>query len=312
MLSTQPHIASLALLTMALLWTGVAAQGAQAAQAAGDCPIPPAAIRIVDESTGAEISGEAFPTLPESLFKEFITAISTHLASRIAPFTPGCPSSAGPADLSLLFIYRPLITRVGTARVAPGPGPARPPGACHLDSPPGPGPARPPGACHLDSPWVQLTLSRSPKQTFQAVFLWDERQILLDQALLAGASLPPAFQSIPDQVFERYVQDYADSVLLASSPEERARAQEGIAARIPADILWLFRHAWQSTFAPFSMEARHALGLTLKRAAPAYIALVEALAARSLAQDRQEERYRTILELQDIVDLSAYRIDSIH
>jgi hypothetical protein len=297
MLSTQPHILSLAILTMALLWNGVAAQAAKTAQMAGDCSIPPVAIRIVDESTGTQISGEALPSLPDSLFKEFIIATTTHLASKLAHFTPGCQSSTGPVDLSLLFIYRPLITPAGKARVAPGPEPRRPP-----------------EAFHLDSPWVQLTISRSPKPTIHAVFLWDERQVLLDQALLAGASLPspPAPQSLSDQVFERYVQDYADSVLLAPSPEERARAQEAIAARIPADVLWLFRHAWQSTFAPFSMEARHALGLTLKRAAPAYIAMVEALVDRGLAATGQEERYRNLLELHGIVDVSAYRIDSIH
>lgn len=292
MLSTQPHILSLALLTMALLWTGVAAKEAQAA---GDCSIPLAVIRIVDESTGAEISGEALPTLPDSLFKDFIIAITTHLASRLGPSTPGFPSGAGPADLSLLFISRPLIIPAGAAKVAQRPGPPRPP-----------------GAGHLDSPWVQLTIGRSPKSTLQAVFLWNERQVLLDQAQLAGATLPPGPQSLSDQVFEHYVQDYADSVLLAPSPEERVRAQDSIGQRIPADILWLFRHAWQSTFAPFSMEARHALGLTLKRAAPAYIALVEALVDRGLAQDLQEERYSTLRELQGIVDVSAYRLDSIH
>ena len=255
-------------------------------------------IKIVDESSGTQLPGEALNTLPDSLFKSFITSISAHLADKIDQFAQGCPSAAGKPEVTLFFIYRPLIlTQAAPLRVPQGP-----------ESP------RVHGSCCLESPWVQIAIDRSPNLTVHAVFTWNERQVLLDQALLAGADLsgPRSPQSIAVHVFEQYVQDYADTVLLASSPEERARAQEGIAERIPADILWLFRHAWQSTFAPFSMEARHALGLTLKRAAPAYIALVEALADRCLAQDRQEEHYRTLLEVQDIVPLSAYRIDSIH
>jgi hypothetical protein len=250
----------------------------------------------LNESDGIQLPGEALNTLPDSLFKNFITSILAHITNNIDQLARKSPSGAGKTEVTFFFIYRPLI------QVKP------------LRLPPWPESPQAHGSCSLMSPWVQLTIDRSSNLTVQAVFIWNERQVLLDQALLAGADIPDlgSPKSITSHLFEEYVQDYVDTILLASSPEERALAQESIAKRIPADILWLFRHAWQSTFAPFSMEVHHALGLTLKRASPSHIALVEMLANRGIAQCRTGERYRTILDLRDIVDLSDYRIDNIH
>ena len=168
--------------------------------------------------------------------------------------------------------------------------------------------------CHLDSPWVKLRAIYSQDPILHASFIWNERQVLLDQVLLAGTNPGhmQALSPIEPRVFESYVEKYATSVLLAASREARATAQLRISQEVPADIAWLFRHSWQSTKTPFSMIARHELGLTLKRATALYAALSEKLLDRCLIPEKRQEVYKTVLQLDPIINLGEYRIDSSH
>lgn len=280
---------------MAFLLTGLDAGIVQASEVSNSVPY---SINVFDESSGLELSDETLDTLPDSLFKNFITSISTLVTNKIEQLVRSDPSATGKPKITFFFIYKPLIL-TQAAKLPERKWPEIVPSN---------------GTYSLRSPWVQIFTNRSPSLTVQAVFIWNERQVLLDQALLAGANLPApdSPQSISVPIFEQYVQDYSETVLLASSPEERIRAQKNIAERVPPDILWLFRHAWQSTFAPFSMEARHALGLALKHAMPVYIDLTEKLTNRCFTEERKEEHYHSLFELQSIVNIDAYRIDRIH
>ncbi|MCC8455761.1 hypothetical protein LMJ43_36465, partial [Streptomyces rochei] len=164
------------------------------------------------------------------------------------------------------------------------------------------------GTRHLDSPWVKLTFSRSPTLVVRAVFLWNERQFLFDQALMSGIRASPTNPLLPiDQpIFRQFLQDYTDSVLLAPSSEAQSAAQASISKRLPPEILWLFRHAWQSTLAPFSMEVNHALGLAVGRAASGYTDLTKALVDQFFASETTELRYESVLDLKDLFTLDQY------
>lgn len=255
-------------------------------------------IQIFDESSGIQIPGESLDSVKNSKFKDFISSVSKHVADKIGDGSHYQENAFTSVDIKLYFVYRPLLK--SNAEPVNLPIDFR-----IMNSN---------ATCHLDSPWAKITISRSPKFFMRGEFTWSERQVLIDQALLGGAepSQVETNSAIESRVFGNYVTDYAESVLLASSPEERASAQQSITERISSDFLWLFRHAWQSTFAPFSMEARHALGLTLERAAPQYLMLVNTLVDRCLMSARGEERHKTILELNGIFNTSAYQINNIH
>ncbi len=254
-------------------------------------------MQVIDESTGRQLSGESLATVGDSNFKAFVTSISKYVVDKFGESAQCGKNSEVPANITLFFVYRPLIA----AKTAPVSPPIVPENLISE------------ATCYLDSPWAKLAISRSPKLSLYAVFAWNERQFLLDQALLAGAdaSHTESPASIEEQVFEKYVQDYTDSVLLVPSSEAQTNLIH-ISERIPSDVLWLFRHAWQSTFAPFSMEARHTIGLTLTHATQQYMLLVETLVNQCFVPEKIEKRYNNILELNGVFNINQYRIDNIH
>lgn len=165
----------------------------------------------------------------------------------------------------------------------------------------------------VDSPWLKI--SSFPKSsTLCGVFLWNERQLLIDQALMSGSTLSDVKSSIPfsGRQLDRFVRDYTKSVLLAPSPEDRSVAQNEISRRLPAEVLWLFRHAWQSTLAPFATEVDHALRTTVQMSTDGYINLSKVLIDQFFASKTTENRYESIFDLKKLIDLEAYQINELH
>ncbi len=244
--------------------------------------------RIVDETSGS----------PDPSFEHLVVAVTSHILARVGGPAPHQVSSDAVAEIQLIFIHRPLLK---SAAAAPG----------LADASQGP---RLADARHLDNPWVKLTIGASPSCLLHAAFLWNERQILLDQALMSGThgQSTNALLPIEPPAFARLVQDYVESVLLAPSPEARSQMLAEAAKRIPPDVLWLFRHAWQSTRAPFSTLVASALTATKERASTGYTEVVKALVDRSLDTTTADERYASILDLEGVVDLGPYRISRLN
>lgn len=161
---------------------------------------------------------------------------------------------------------------------------------------------------------MKLTIDGSPKPIVRAAFVWSERQFLFDQALLSSGRSSPTktLLSIDEQIFGQYVGDYTNSVLLAASPEAKSVAQANISKRLPAEILWLFRKAWQSTFAPFLMEVDNALRSTIQRGESGYTDIAKVLVDRFLESAKIEIGYKSILDLKDIFASDKYRINKLH
>jgi hypothetical protein len=251
-------------------------------------------VKIIDESGGKRLSGTSIATLEDSPFKNYVTTVSKHVSTKIGETLQCSGTLKSSPEIELFFVYRPLVG----SGIAP----------FDLER------KKSDRMRHLDSPWVKVTIDSSSKSIVRAAFVWSERQFLLDQVLLSGARASPTKTLLPidDRVFDRYVQEYTNSVLLAASPEARSAAQASITKRLPAEILWLFRKAWQSTFAPFSMEVDNALTATIQRGESGYTDVTKVLVDRFLESAKIEVGYKSILDLKDIFASDKYRINQLH
>lgn len=262
-------------------------------------------IQIVDESNGKKVSGESLATLENSNFKIssnfkiYITSILKHIEDNIGERLESCGNSNAISKIDLCFVYQPLIASNSK----------KTPLCSNIDL----GKSKSEFEYSLNSPWATIRIARSPKLILSAMFILNERQILLDQALLSGRDTSQAGSTIAitRQVFDKYVRDYTDSVLLAPSSEAQFKAKIHIEERIPMDIVWLFRHAWQSTLAPFSMTAQHALSLAMERATPRYTILINALVDQCFTSASVTDQYNNILELNEIFNINKLMLESV-
>ncbi len=249
-------------------------------------------IKIIDESGGKRLSGTTIETLENSPFKSYVTNVSKHVITKIEE-TSQCSGSANShPTVELLFVYRPLVT----------------PATAPFDF----NHSKSNATRSLDSPWVKLTKSSLPNLSVRAAFVWNERQFLFDQALLSGARISPAKTLLPfeESVFQDYITDYTNSVLVVSAQEARSSA-EGVVKRLPPEIMWLFRNSWQSTFAPFSVEVNRARNTLVQRVEVAYISLTNAIIDQFLASSKAEIHYVSILDLKKLVPTDKYQIKQL-
>lgn len=255
------------------------------------------AMNIIDEA----VTQQKIPSVEavnDPHFRSFITSVRDHILSKFVGAMPCQKNSDEEQTISLIFVRLPLVTS-GDEPIAPAPS---------LDAP------QSDLTCRLDSPWARLAVRRSTSPTVRAVFIWNERQFLLDQVLLSGKSHANIVPLTPlsNRLFEQYATDYADSEILRSPRGESSHPTPPISERIPADVLWLFRNSWQSTRGPFSGIARSAMRTTLERAASGYTDLTKALIDQCFASAKTEIRYKSVLDLKNIFTLDQYRINQLH
>jgi hypothetical protein len=262
------------------------------ASAAGASVCREYSVGIVDETRSMR-SRPAAPNLADITdpnFKEFISAVSGHVIKAVCT-----GAGADDTDVQLLFINRPLVRQTGEA----------PNNLTAADKNGGP------DLRSLNSPWVEIEISGQPVRHIDAVFVWNERQVLRDQVVMAGGAPsskgPPV--SIDADVLAQYSKDYANLIVLAS-PEASKAALAEFATRMPPELLWLYRHAVQSTFADFSVFAMAALDATLAKASQGYANIVIALFDRCFdSAVGTNEHYDNVLDVEKIADLQFYRVD---
>ncbi|MTJ06083.1 MAG: hypothetical protein FH759_15560 [Sediminimonas qiaohouensis] len=110
-----------------------------------------------------------------------------------------------------------------------------------------------------ETPWARIEDSAPDPIEMTGTFKWDIRQFLIDRQVIETAQAVSLPGALSKETFQLYLQDYVESILLASSAEARDKQLEEIKERIPADILWLFRNAWQTTRGPFENEVANAV-----------------------------------------------------
>jgi hypothetical protein len=245
-------------------------------------------IRIIDDSVTSEV--RSIEAVNDPYLKSFVASLTNYISTRF-PNAGSCTENSDRGSMSsLTFVRLPLVTS----------------GNNPLAATPKLSPSFPGITCRLDSPWVKLAIRNSDKPLIQGVFIWNERQFLADQALLANPNLTLDSPPIPlsNRLFEKYAADYADSEIL-QSPSGKASITE----RIPLDVLWLFRNSPQTTFIPFSSAARSSMNTMSKRVAKNYINLTQKLFDQCFASaQKSEQRYETVLDLRNTISLDRYQI----
>ena len=168
-------------------------------------------------------------------------------------------------------------------------------------------------ACRLESPWVQIT-RQSPAAPANVTVIWNERQVAIDQALLAApempASAPPA-RPLSWEEFSRWGDAYIVAVAKIAGPEASDELMR-LGRHLPMDLLWLFRNSVQTTRAPFTGVAMQSVHTALRRAANGYYAdIVVNLIERHFTGGCRQERFDNIRQLAGILPLQRLKIDNL-
>lgn len=282
------------MLRFSLFMASVMAASTSTAGGVSPCPVDTIPIQIMNDTrSGAETKLSAAKISDSAPhFRAFVMAVTEHIAARLDR-DKLCIDSADSKKRSLLqFVNWPLANWRNENPVP----------VLSLD-------ARPPGGCRISSPWIDLAFERRPVSWIRGVVRWNERQLLADQAVLAGARNVPAGVATPlkGSEFDRIANDYADSEILRKFEIKPIAIEE----RIPPDLLWLFRHSWQSTRGPFGNAADSAMNKAMEKGAEGYTKLVIALIDRCFASDGANIQYSSILDVADLVPLEQYKINTL-
>lgn len=276
------------MLRFSLLMAGVTAAGASTAGGVSQCPVDTVPIQIMAATwrdPEATLSTADMRSAPH--FRAFVTTVTKHVAARLGE-DKLCIDSADSKKRSLLqFVNWPLV--IGNKLLEPAPS---------LD-------ARPSGGCRISSPWVDLAFERRPVPWVRAVVRWNERQLLADQAVLAGVRNVPTGVAMPlaQSAYHGFAYPYADSEI------RRLPAAQPIEERTPPDLLWLFRQSPQSTLVPFGGTAHGTMNTAMERSAERYTQLVIAVIDHCFASDDGADiHYSSILDVADLISLEQYKI----
>lgn len=282
------------MLRFSLFVTSMLVASTSTAGGVSPCPVDTVPIQIVNEiSSGPEtILSAAKISDSDPHFRVFVTAITEHIAARLAK-NKLCIDSADSKKRSLIqFVSWPLVTS-GDIPLAPVPS---------LD-------ARSTGGCRISSPWIDITFGRIPAPWIRGVVRWNQRQLLADQAVLAGARNVPTGLAMPlkHSEFRNFALDYEDSEI------RRKPAVKSIDKRIPPDLLWLFSRSMPIVAREsFDMPALGAMSIAMEKGAKDYTNLVIALINHCLASDGVDEYYGGITNAADLISLEQYKIERIY
>jgi hypothetical protein len=270
-------------------------------------------IRIIDESNGIVSAGRFLLTSQDPHFKNYVNTISQYVFAKIDKMgqCQGNLQEDRRPQVELVFVYRPLISQ----GIAP----------FNFEQ------TKSPQTQYLDSPWVKLTIDKLPKPMVRAAFIWNERQFLLDQALLSGARADTSKPLLPidRDMYKKFIEDYKESVEMAplreafsensnSADNMSRRLQESktaalsqISQRLPADIIWLSRHIRFGGDPPVGNNPMDETE-TINQEITAYINLSKVLIDSRFLSTQAKQYYQSIFDLKDVLNIDKYRINKLH
>jgi hypothetical protein len=275
------------------------------------------------------MSGNSLETLSDSPFRRYVSDVSQYVLIKIEQMSKQqktfCP------EVTLYFIYRPLV-KVTYSQVK-----------AYFSLKP----ATSEGARNLISPWVKIRIEQIPKYSIQAEFLWNERQILLDQATMVDSQniITESLLPVEQNTYDIYRKDYERTVLhaetnervlslieqdfiqakllekqLAGTPTDysyagwslaRLYGLADISKRLPKDIFWLFSNSIQNGRVPFYICLIGSLQNTSQRGSLGYKLLTNAIVDKFMIIEYDELVYKNVIELSSLVNLNQYKIKSI-
>jgi hypothetical protein len=248
-------------------------------------------IKIVDETNESDIQPKSTRTGENSSFQNYVNTISRYTFNKIDEIGQCRGDLNSDPQVELVFVYRPLESN----------------GITPLDFKQ----MKSSDTRYLDSPWVKLSITKSNKFIVRAVFIWNQRQFLLDQAVLSGAQVSSASTLLPldNHVFTQYLRDYRKYVFSASSDEAKSIGRANLSKQLPADIMWLLNHSGNFDGRFLFMNG---IGLVFRQQQVSeYIDLTKELLNRRFTSLQAEQQYDSILDLKDVYDIDKYRIDKI-
>ena len=256
-----------------------------------------ASIKTIDETGGkdyfARFSVDSNSKQIDSPFYTYTLAISKHLLLKIDEIEKCTGKTDRDPQIELAFVYRPLYERWTIKPFT-------------FELP------KSKNTRYLDSPWVKLTITKSPKLKVRAVFIWNQRQFMFDQAVLSGAQVSSTMPllTLDRSSYWKFYNDYRekDRLTLGATKQVTASILADLANRMPADILWLFVH---SPGFDGNLDAETPLQKATEQQLEQYIFLTKQLLNRRLESKQIEQHYSSILDLKDMLDLDKYRIDRI-
>jgi hypothetical protein len=327
--------------TMAMT-IGLGSVGAVSGQATVPCPPGAIQVRIAQSTSLAEMEAAADPVLKEKIaaagfsttpkpkvvlsdperieddaYRAFVTAVLRELPDLLAATGQCAQARAGQPVMDAVFIHVPML---GLAAETPPDQRARTGGERVTH--------------RLTSPWVIFDRDEVASPPLRAVFIWNERQVLLDQALLAGAPAPanPDTSPLTNGSLQNWIVRYVTDVLqLGGSANEgpalndlaktmppdlfwsmisakQDAALSYLAKVIPPDLLWSMLSAGQSTRGPFRMEVSNVVDDTLAEISEKNNLLSLQLIENQLIKKSEVKSLESILEPHHLIELNGYRI----
>jgi hypothetical protein len=168
-----------------------------------------------------------------------------------------------------------------------------------------------PPSCSISSPWIDLAVYRTPVPQIRGIIYWNERQLLADQAVLAGARNVPPGRAMPlnSSEFGYFMSEYEDAISYIRLPQVESK-KKPVEARVSPDILWLLHRSGYGLI-PFMGHVSNAMRKTTEKGAEGYTKVVLTLIDRCFASSNKGGgHYSGILDVADPVLLKQYKIDT--
>jgi hypothetical protein len=184
----------------------------------------------------------------------------------------------------------------------------------------------------LTSPWLRIRMTADCKLV--VVFIYNQRQIIADQAFLANVR--PAVKGVvtfSNELQRDWTKQYENEVIkLQAIPKIRLQiipknaaisegilegyklqdiAREQVAKKYPADVFWLLTHVKSrggTDWHDFYFQAFESLRNLSKHADIVQTHLVLNIAGQYISSNLRDLNYGSILELQDVINLNKYKI----
>jgi hypothetical protein len=281
------------------LWVGYRkeAQSTHYLKTVGSCN-QPATIKIYDETGGIDPTGiqtfdpwgdytyssKPVNTLENKHFKNYVTAVSKYVFTKVDAMGL-CQADSGQPQVDLVFVYRPAISR----------------GITPFNFQP----QKSQDTKQLDSPWVKLTLDTSPKLHLRAVFVWNERQFLLDQAvIMVGRRSPEIEPLLPIDLdtFDRWARE-RDRLHLTSQGTNFGK----FIKQLPPDIRWIFIQ-WSTGGKSGREQAIEQIRDVTEKEKIGYTDLNQALINNFFTSTKMGIYYNSVLDLKNTFNIDKYRM----
>jgi hypothetical protein len=242
--------------------------------------IDPAGIQTFDPSGDYTYSSKPVNTIENKHFKNYVTTVSKYVFTKVDAMGL-CQSASGKPQVDLVFVYRPAISRGIKPFVFQ--------------------PHKSQGAKHLDSPWLKLTFNKSPQLHLQAVFIWNERQFLLDQAEIMLERRSPKIKPL--------LPIYLDTFDRWARERDRSKGTDfgKLIEQLPPDIQWIFIH-WSTGGKSGREQAIEQIRDVTEKEKIGYIDLNQSLIAQLFASTKMEINYNSVLDLKSVFNIDKYRM----